>query len=35
MRDLLETELKDDARAHLKLYLDEWERLQTAVAGER
>lgn len=35
VRDLLERERKDAARAHLGLYLEEWDRLRTAVRAGR
>ncbi len=35
LRDLLESERKHAARAHLGLYLEEWDRLRTVTASER
>lgn len=35
VRDLLEAELEDASRGHLKLYLEEWARLQTAISAGR
>jgi predicted PolB exonuclease-like 3'-5' exonuclease len=35
VRDLLESERKDPAKAHLGTYLEEWDRLRTVIQAER